>query len=106
MLEESRLKDKRESKTSAVRAMSPYEVPTRIGPSDYVPFLGNDKVCYIWLKGRYFGGTTVEIDVKLHVVDAYDSEGVLVDAVRGTKLALESGARGVRWSVRGFGFRP
>src|SRR5207249_9329814 len=38
MLEESRLKDKRESKTSAVRAMSPYEVPTRIGPSDYVPF--------------------------------------------------------------------
>ncbi|HEY6282342.1 MAG TPA: inositol-3-phosphate synthase [Nitrososphaerales archaeon] len=50
MLEESRLKDKRESKTSAVRAMSPYEVPTRIGPSDYVPFLENDKVCYIWLK--------------------------------------------------------
>ncbi|HZW85235.1 MAG TPA: inositol-3-phosphate synthase, partial [Nitrososphaerales archaeon] len=43
MLEESRLKDKRESKTSAVRAMSPYVVPTRIGPSDYVPFLENDK---------------------------------------------------------------
>ena len=67
MLEESRLVDKRESKTSAVRAMSPYEVPTRIGPSDYVPFLQNDKVCYVWLKGKYFGGTVVKVDVKLHV---------------------------------------
>nr|MDG6970458.1 inositol-3-phosphate synthase [Nitrososphaerota archaeon] len=94
MLEESRLKDKRESKTSAVRAMSPYEVPTRIGPSDYVPFLDNDKVCYIWLKGRYFGGSVVKVDVKLHVVDAYDSGGVMVDAIRGTKVALDRGVSG------------
>src|SRR5439155_23221900 len=89
MLEESRLRDKRESKTSAVRAMSPYEVPTRIGPSDYAPFLGNDKVCYIWLKGRYFGGTTVEIDVRRHVVHSYDCAVVMVDAIRGAKLSLE-----------------
>src|SRR2546422_9403698 len=93
MLEESRLRDKRESKTSAVRAMSPYEIPTRIGPSDYVPFLRNDKVCYIWLKGRYFGGTTVEIDVMLHVVDAYDNAAVMVYAIRGTKLALDRGVK-------------
>ena len=105
MLEESRLKAKRESKTSAVRAMSPYEVPTRIGPSDYVPFLENDKVCYIWLKGRYFGGTVVKIDVKLHVVDAYDSGGVMVDAVRGTKLALDRGVTGQLESLSAFCFK-
>jgi myo-inositol-1-phosphate synthase len=105
MLEESRLKDKRESKTSAVRAMSPYEVPTRIGPSDYVPFLDNDKVCYIWLKGRYFGGTVVRMDVKLHVVDAYDSGGVMVDAVRGMKLALDRGVAGQLKSLSAFCFK-
>ncbi len=105
MLEESRLKDKRESKTSAVRAMSPYEVPTRIGPSDYVPFLDNDKVCYIWLKGRYFGGTVVKMDVKLHVVDAYDSGGVMVDAIRGTKIALDRGVSGQLESLSAFCFK-
>ena len=105
MLEESRLKDKRESKTSAVRAMSPYEVPTRIGPSDYVPFLDNDKVCYIWLKGRYFGGTVVKMDVKLHVVDAYDSGGVMVDAIRGTRLALDRGVSGQLESLSAFCFK-
>jgi myo-inositol-1-phosphate synthase len=105
MLEESRLRDKRESKTSAVRAMSPYEVPTRIGPSDYVPFLDNDKVCYIWLKGRYFGGTIVKMDVKLHVVDAYDSGGVMVDAIRGTRLALDRGAAGQLESLSAFCFK-
>jgi len=105
MLEESRLVDKRESKTSAVRAMSPYEVPTRIGPSDYVPFLENDKICYIWLKGKYFGGTTVKVDVKLHVVDAYDSGGVMVDAIRGTKLALERGVVGQLTSLSAFCFK-
>jgi myo-inositol-1-phosphate synthase len=105
MLEESRLRDKRESKTSAVRAMSPYEVPTRIGPSDYVPFLDNDKVCYIWLKGRYFGGTVVKVDMKLHVVDAYDSGGVMVDAIRGTKVALDRGVRGELESVSAFCFK-
>jgi myo-inositol-1-phosphate synthase len=105
MLEESRLRDKRESKTSAVRAMSPYEVPTRIGPSDYVPFLGNDKVCYIWLKGRYFGGTVVKMDVKLHVVDAYDSGGVMIDAIRGTRVALDRGVAGELTSLSAFCFK-
>ncbi len=105
MLEESRLKDKRESKTSAVRAMSPYQVPTRIGPSDYVPFLENDKVCYIWLKGRYFGGSIVKVDVKLHVVDAYDSGGVMVDAIRGTKLAMDRGVKGQLESLSAFCFK-
>ena len=105
MLEETRLKDKRESKTSAVRAMSPYEVPTRIGPSDYVPFLNNDKVCYIWLRGRYFGGTPVRLDVKLHVVDAFDSGGVMADAIRGARVALDRNLAGPLVSLSAFCFK-
>ena len=105
MLEESRLRDKRESKTSAVRAMSPYEVPTRIGPSDYVPFLENDKVCYVWLKGRYFGGCIVKVDLKLHVIDAYDSGGVMVDAIRGARVAIDRKVGGQLVSVSAFCFK-
>ncbi len=105
MLEESRLVDKRISKTSAVRAMSPYEVPTRIGPSDYVPFLDNDKICYVWLKGRYFGNIPLTIDLKLHVIDAYDSAGVMVDAIRGTKIALDRGISGPLESISAYCFK-
>jgi myo-inositol-1-phosphate synthase len=105
MLEESRLVDKRESKTSAVRAMSPYPVPTRIGPSDYVPFLKNDKICYVWLKGRYFGGIPLTMDMKLHVVDAYDSAGIMIDAIRGMKVGLSRHVAGSLTSVSAYCFK-
>ncbi len=105
MQEETRLADKRESKTSAVRAMTPYAVPTRIGPSDFVRFLDNDKICYIYLKGRYFGDTPVQIDVKLHVVDAYNSAGVMIDAVRCSKIALERGISGPLESISAYCFK-
>jgi len=105
MQEEARLVDKRVSKTSAVNAMSPYTVPTRIGPSDYVEFLENDKVCYIYLKGRYFGNIPLTIDLKLHVVDAYNSAGVMIDAVRGVKLALERGVAGPLNSLSAYCFK-
>lgn len=105
MLEESRLVDKRISKTSAVRAMSSYEIPTRIGPSDYVPFLDNDKICYVWLKGRYFGNIPLTLDLKLHVVDAYDSAGVMVDAIRGTKIGIDRGVKGQLESISAFCFK-
>ena len=105
MQEESRLADKRVSKTSAVKAMTPYEVPTRIGPSDFVKFLDNDKVCYIYLKGKYFGNTPVLIDVKLHVVDAFNSAGVMIDAIRGTKMALERGISGPLESISAYCFK-
>jgi len=94
MLEEARLISKRISKTSAVQAMVPYDVPLRIGPSDYVPFLDNKKICYVYLKGEYFGGTPVQIDVKLDVWDSPNSGGVVIDAVRASKIAMDRGISG------------
>jgi myo-inositol-1-phosphate synthase len=105
MLDEERLEDKRISKTSAVAAMVPYEVPMRIGPSDFVGFLANDKVCYISLRGRYFGRVPVEVDVKLKVVDAYNSAGVMIDAIRGTKIAIDRGVTGQLDSVSAYCFK-
>ena len=65
MLDEERLEDKRVSKTSAVAAMAPYQIPMRIGPSDFVEFLQNDKVCYISIRGKYFGNIPLDLDLKL-----------------------------------------
>ncbi len=105
MLDEERLEDKRISKTSAVAAMAPYEIPMRIGPSDFVGFLANDKVCYISLRGRYFGNVPVEVDVKLKVVDAFNSAGVMIDAIRGTKIAIDRGISGQLDSVSAYCFK-
>jgi len=105
MLDEERLEDKRISKTSAVAAMVPYEIPMRIGPSDFVSFLENDKVCYISIKGEYFGGIPVELDVKLKVVDAYNSAGVMIDAVRAAKIGIERGISGPLESISAYCFK-
>ena len=105
MLEESRLISKRISKTSAVQAMIPYDVPLRIGPSDYVPFLDNKKICYLYLKGEYFGGTPVQIDVKLDVWDSPNSGGVVIDAIRASKIALDRGISGPLISPSAFAFK-
>ncbi|MEM2905989.1 MAG: inositol-3-phosphate synthase [Candidatus Bathyarchaeia archaeon] len=105
MLEEERLQSKRESKTSAVKAMLPYPISLRIGPSDYVEFLENKKVCYIWVKGRYFGDTPVTIDVKLDVQDAPNSAGVMIDALRAAKLALDRGVSGPLTSISSYAFK-
>ena len=105
MLDEERLEDKRISKTSAVEAMTPYEVPMRIGPSDYVGFLHNDKVCYVYMKGRSFGNIPIELDLKLRVVDAYNSAGVMIDAIRGLKLAIDRGVAGSIESISAYCFK-
>jgi myo-inositol-1-phosphate synthase len=105
MLDEERLEDKRISKTSAVEAMTPYEVPMRIGPSDYVGFLHNDKVCYVYMKGMSFGNIPIELDLKLRVVDAYNSAGVMIDAIRGLKLAIDRGVAGPIESISAYCFK-
>ncbi len=94
MLQSSRLESKRISKTEAVTSICDYEVPTRIGPSDYVHFLGDNKQAFIHLEGRAWGDIPLTIDVKLSVEDSPNSAGVAVDAIRATKLALDQGIGG------------
>jgi myo-inositol-1-phosphate synthase len=102
---EERLKTKRISKTEAVTSMVPYELPTRIGPSDYVPFLGNKKICYLWLKGRKFGDRPLTISMKLEVEDSPNSAGVVIDLIRAVKIALDRKIGGALLSIASYAFK-
>ncbi|WP_456473700.1 inositol-3-phosphate synthase [Candidatus Pyrohabitans sp.] len=105
MLQESRLKSKRISKTEAVTSVVDYEIPTRIGPSDYVPFLNDNKQAFIFVKGKKFGDVPVTIQVNLSVEDSPNSAGVAVDAIRATKLALDNGIAGPLEGVSAYFFK-
>jgi myo-inositol-1-phosphate synthase len=105
MTVEERLKTKRVSKTEAVTSLVPYELPTRIGPSDYVPFLGDKKICYITLKGRKFGNLPVTISAKLEVEDSPNSAGVVIDVIRAVKLALDRKVAGPLISISSYAFK-
>jgi len=105
MTVEERLKTKRISKTEAVKSLVPYDLPTRIGPSDYVHFLGNKKICYLWLKGRKFGDRPLTLTVKLEVEDSPNSAGVVIDVIRAVKLALDRKIAGSLISVSSYAFK-
>jgi myo-inositol-1-phosphate synthase len=105
MTVEERLKTKRISKTEAVTSLVPYDLPTRIGPSDYVPFLGNKKVCYLWLRGRKFGDRPLTVMVKLEVEDSPNSAGVVIDIIRAVKIALDRKIAGQLLSISSYAFK-
>ncbi len=105
MTVEERLKTKRISKTEAVTSMVPYELPTRIGPSDYVPFLKNKKICYISLRARKFGDRPINISVKLEVEDSPNSAGVVIDLIRAAKIALDRKIAGALLSMSSYAFK-
>ena len=105
MTVENRLKSKRISKTEAVTSLVPYSLPTRIGPSDYVPFLGNKKICYISLKARKFGDRPISISVKLEVEDSPNSAGVVIDLIRAAKIALDRKITGALISMPAYAFK-
>jgi myo-inositol-1-phosphate synthase len=105
MTVENRLKSKRISKTEAVTSLVPYQLPTRIGPSDYVPFLGNKKICYISLKARKFGDRPINISVKLEVEDSPNSAGVVIDLIRAAKIALDRKIKGPLISMPAYAFK-
>ncbi|MFX1449321.1 MAG: inositol-3-phosphate synthase [Promethearchaeota archaeon] len=105
MTEEARLISKRISKTQAVTSLVPYEVPVRIGPSDYVEFLGDKKICYIHMKGRKFGDQPITLNVKLSVEDSPNSAGVVIDAVRAIKLALDRKIGGALLGISSYSFK-
>ncbi|HKQ18245.1 MAG TPA: inositol-3-phosphate synthase [Candidatus Eisenbacteria bacterium] len=97
MLERSRLESKKISKTNAVTSMLDYEIGEKnvhIGPSDYVEWLDDRKWAYIRLEGRTFGDVPLNCELKLEVWDSPNSAGVIIDAVRCAKLALDNGLSG------------
>ncbi|MFX1293959.1 MAG: inositol-3-phosphate synthase [Promethearchaeota archaeon] len=105
MTEEDRLITKRVSKTKAVTSQVPYEIPVRIGPSDFVDFLGDQKICYIYAKGKKFGDMPVSINLKLAVEDSPNSAGVVIDAIRAVKLALDRKIAGPLISISSYCFK-
>ncbi|MBI2773026.1 MAG: inositol-3-phosphate synthase [Chloroflexi bacterium] len=97
MLERERLESKKISKTNAVTSMLPYELPkgdVHVGPSDHVPWLLDRKWCYIRMEGTTFGDVPLNLEVKLEVWDSPNSAGVVIDAIRCAKLALDRGLAG------------
>jgi myo-inositol-1-phosphate synthase len=97
MLERERLESKKVSKTNAVTSQLDYPLApgnAHVGPSDYVPWLTDRKWCYIRLEGTTFGNVPLNCEVKLEVWDSPNSAGVVIDAVRCAKLALDRGIGG------------
>ena len=97
MLERERLESKKISKTGAVTSVLDYKLPpenVHIGPSDYVPWLLDRKWAYIRLEGTTFGNVPLNIELKLEVWDSPNSAGVVIDAIRCAKLALDRGLSG------------
>ncbi|TMA89919.1 MAG: inositol-3-phosphate synthase [Deltaproteobacteria bacterium] len=97
MLERERLESKKVSKTGAVTSQLAYALPAEavhIGPSDYVPWLTDRKWAYIRMEGTTFGNVPLNVEVKMEVWDSPNSAGVVIDAVRCAKLALNRGIGG------------
>jgi myo-inositol-1-phosphate synthase len=97
MLERERLESKRISKTNAVTSQLDYEIPPEnihVGPSDYVPWLADRKFCHIRMEGRTFGDVPLNLELKLEVWDSPNSAGVVIDAIRCCKLAMERELKG------------
>jgi myo-inositol-1-phosphate synthase len=97
MLERERLESKKISKTNAVTSMLDYDLGegnVHVGPSDHVPWLTDRKWAYIRMEGSSFGDVPLNIELKLEVWDSPNSAGIVIDAVRLAKLALDNGVSG------------
>jgi myo-inositol-1-phosphate synthase len=97
MLSRERLDTKRQSKTQSVQSQLENPVDPaaiHIGPSDYVPFLRDNKVAFIRLEGSGFGGVPMNLELRLSVEDSPNSAGVVVDAIRAAKVAMDRGLSG------------
>ena len=97
MLERDRLESKKISKTNSVTSQLDYDIGAgniHIGPSDHIPWLDDRKWCYIRMEGRTFGDVPLNLECKLEVWDSPNSAGVVIDAIRCCKLALDRGITG------------
>lgn len=98
MLDRSRLVSKKQSKTEAVQAVTEErlkDADIHVGPSDYVPWQKDNKVGFIRMEGRLFGDIPMNIELRLSVEDSPNSAGVVIDAIRCARLALDRGQAGV-----------
>ena len=101
MLERKRLTSKKISKTEAVQSVVAKRLENEnihIGPSDYIPWQKDNKLCFLRMEGKLFGGVPMNLELRLSVEDSPNSAGVAVDAIRCTKLALERGQGGVLYA--------
>ena len=97
MLSRDRLASKKVSKTEAVTSQIPYDIGEdniHIGPSDYVPWQQDNKVCFLRVEGKGFGGAPIEFEARLSVQDSPNSAGIVIDVIRYLKLARERGLTG------------
>jgi len=97
MLNRSRLASKKESKTEAVQSVAAERIPDaniHVGPSDYVPWQNDNKVCFLRMEGKLFGGVPMNLELRLSVEDSPNSAGVSIDAIRCCKLGLLRGEGG------------
>jgi myo-inositol-1-phosphate synthase len=97
MLSRERLASKKVSKTEAVTSQLPYEIGAEnihVGPSDYVAWQKDNKVCFLRVEGRGFGGAPIELEARLSVQDSPNSAGIVIDVIRYVKLARERGLSG------------
>ena len=93
-----RLESKKISKTEAIQSSLKKKVDSQnihVGPSDYIPWQKDNKICFIRMEGKIFGGAPVELELRLSVIDSPNSAGVVIDAIRCAKLALDKGISGV-----------
>lgn len=98
MLDRARLASKKESKTEAVQAVAARRLEDEnihIGPSDYVPWQKDNKVCFIRMEGKLFGDVPMNLELRLSVEDSPNSAGVAIDSIRCAKLALDRGQGGI-----------
>ena len=108
MLNRSRLLSKKESKTEAVQAVAGKRLQAdniHIGPSDYVPWQKDNKVCFIRMEGRLFGDVPMNLELRLSVEDSPNSAGVVIDSIRCCKLALDRGLGGVLHSPSAYFYK-
>ena len=101
MLNRDRLVAKKISKTEAVQSALPDRLESdniHVGPSDYVPWQKDNKVCFIRIEGKLFGDVPMNLELRLSVEDSPNSAGVVIDAVRCCKLALDRKIGGPLWS--------
>jgi myo-inositol-1-phosphate synthase len=105
MLDRKRLTSKKKSKTDAVQSVLEKALPDgdiHIGPSDYIPWLKDNKVCFLRLEGKLFGDIPMNLELRLSVEDSPNSAGVVIDAVRCCKLAQDRGQGGILYSPSAF----